>query len=86
MITVGEGAEALTYRVDAAEWAGYLNRAYERAPRDDGYTLPTADHLVDGLPQFAADDLMDVSGGEGGDVIALAGDHWVWADHAEEEW
>lgn len=82
-IVVGSAPEVLTYRVDADTWAAYLNRTYEHAPGSDGYIVPTADHLVDGLPLWAADELMDVSGG-GSDAIVFAGDRWEWADDAEE--
>jgi len=83
-ITVGSAPEVLTYRVDAEAWAAYLNRTYEHAPDSDGYIVPTADHLVDGLPLWAADELMDVSGG-GSDAIVFAGDHWEWSDLDEED-
>ncbi|WP_345262283.1 hypothetical protein [Nocardioides nanhaiensis] len=83
-IAVGSAPQVLTYRVDAEAWATYLNRTYQHAPSSDGYIVPTADRLVDGLPQWAADELMDVSGG-GSDTIVFTGDRWEWSDDDEED-
>lgn len=81
-IRVTDGTEETTYRIDPDEWAAYLT-----GPEftDDGSSeiVPAASPLVDGIPLWAADELMEAAGAWG-PVVGLVDGRLVGLQRPDE--
>lgn len=81
-IRVTDGTEETTYRIDPDEWATHLTGPEYT---DDGSSeiVPAASPLVDGLPLWAADELMEAAGAWG-PVVGLVDGRLVGLEMPED--